>query len=85
MIQIWEKDISLEMRRKATQTVESIDPDKIAEGSKATTVGILIDKARLIDGEQDLTASFQQICADKVQIIQVLQQRGVKFPESMVD
>ena len=51
LVKIWEKDISNTMMLKAGQTAASIDPDKIPEGSKATTVGILIDKTRLIQGE----------------------------------
>ena len=51
LIKVWEKDISNTMMLKAGQTAASIDPSKIPEGSKATTVGILIDKTRLIQGE----------------------------------
>ena len=57
-IQVWEKDISIECRRKAAATVNSIDPEKIPEGSKAQTAGILIDKARLIDNESTQNVAY---------------------------
>jgi hypothetical protein len=51
LVSVWEKDISIDMRRKAAQINESIDPAKMVEGSKAMSLAVLIDKSRLIDGE----------------------------------
>jgi hypothetical protein len=54
----WEKEISMVAKGKALQVAESINPDKIPDGSKAQTVGILIDKARLIDGESTANIAY---------------------------
>ena len=51
LVSVWEKDISIELRRKSGAILQSINESKMVEGSKAQSIGILIDKARLIDGE----------------------------------
>ena len=62
LVDVWQKDISVEMRRKASQVVESINSDNLPDSSKAMTAGILIDKSRLIDGEH--TQSIAVLHAD---------------------
>ena len=46
-----EKKTSSIARSKALQIIESIDKSKIHDNSKATSAAILIDKARLLDGQ----------------------------------
>ena len=67
-----DKEFTLKAREKALKVTESINEKKIAEGSKATTVGILVDKARLIDGEStsniayaDLTRELKDLEAEE--------------------
>ena len=67
-VSVWEKDISVKMRRKALQTVDSLNPDGMPDGSKAITAATLIDKARLIDDEttenigySDMTRSLAEL------------------------
>lgn len=63
LVQYWEKEMALIARSKAFQVCQSINPEKIPDGSKATTVGILIDKARLIAGQSTENITFLQIAA----------------------
>lgn len=71
VVRAWEKDFTLEARRMSSKLLSSIRPDKMAEGSKPQAIGILIDKARLIDGEStqniayaDLTREIKDIEAE---------------------
>jgi len=57
----WEKETSLTARKKALKVINSVDPDKLHGSSKAYTAGVLIDKARLIDGDDDGKAAGIQI------------------------
>ena len=75
-ISVWEKDISIEARRKASQLVVSINPDNMPDGSKAMSAGILIDKARLIDDEStqniayaDMSRELKDIVADEGELV----------------
>lgn len=74
-ISVWEKDISIQCRRKASQIVDSIKPDGMPDGSKAQSAGILIDKARLIDKEvgqiiayADITREIKDLEAEEVEL-----------------
>ena len=49
----WDKKTSAIARTKALKIIEGIRPNKIVEQQKATSAAILIDKARLLDGESD--------------------------------
>jgi len=59
---IWNKKTSQEARKKALAVIEGIEPDNVPAQSKAMSAGILIDKARLLDGEtvvSDAQANIQ--------------------------
>jgi len=48
---LWGNNTSIEARKQALDIIDSIKPDKVPPQSKAMSAGILIDKARLLDGE----------------------------------
>lgn len=67
------------MRRKASQGVDSLDFDKMPDGSKPQAIGILIDKARLIDDQStaniayaDLTRELDALESEEAEIMRRL-------------
>lgn len=60
-VRAWEKDFTVEARRMSSKLLHSIKPDKMSEGSKPQAIGILIDKARLIDGESSAIISYVDV------------------------
>jgi len=82
-ISVWEKDISIRMRRKASQGVDSLDFSKMPDGSKPQAIGILIDKARLIDDQStanisyaDLSKEIKDFEAEEAEILRQLGEAG---------
>lgn len=72
LVSAWERSVSIDLRRKSSEILQSINSDKMVEGSKAQSIGILIDKARLIDGESteniayaDFTRELKDIEAEE--------------------
>ena len=51
LISLWEKEYAVEARKKALELVRRIDPENHPPSKRAVDSGILVDKARLIDGE----------------------------------
>ena len=47
----WEKRVIDKARSQVLAILDSINPKKIPEGQKATSIGILIDKVRLLQGQ----------------------------------
>ena len=70
MVDVWQKDITVELRRKSGEILQSIDSKKMVEGSKAQSIGILIDKARLIDGESTANIAYADFSRELADIEQ---------------
>ena len=51
LVSVWEKEYTILSRSKALQMVKQIDPSSHPKSKLALDASILVDKARLIDGE----------------------------------
>ena len=80
VVSIQERDFSLHARRKAQQIVASINVDRMSDNSKAMSASILIDKARLLDGQpshiSDIRVTVKEIEDNDAELRQMYHELG---------
>lgn len=66
----WQKRVIDSARHKVLAILESINPKKLPEGQKATSIGILIDKVRLLQGQATEIKEVRSL--DMAELLKVL-------------